>query len=469
MTFYNVVYIIYTMAFIRRIKRNNSVYLAEVENTRIGKKVKQKVIRYVGKEVNGEVVRKLSSDSISIESVKRYLDYKVLHSVAKEIGLTEILGEKTKHLLLLIYTQITSRKPIYKLPKYVEHTVLKELLGIERLIDRELYEALDELEELDFTEIESKIFEKLNLERKERKALVIDVTDTYFSGSQAEWKKRRGKDGKYKKLIQVALAVTKEEGFPIMHRLYEGNISNIKIFQDLMTESKLKRFDVIVLDRGSISYETVLDLQKIKQKVITGLRGNKRINREYLSKIDREDIYQPNCQIKLKNTVVYTKNFDFMEGKLIAVYNPELEVAKRNQAIETGTYSKEEVKFLGYSLIYHTTGLSDKEVVKIYYEKDIVEKAFREIKSSINLHPIRKYRMSHIKAHVKICYLAYALLTYIQYKLRKKNISAIDAIEKLQYAYKVELKSEKENFQWSKIVTLSKEQQTILSCLNCSG
>ena len=456
------------MAFIRKIKKQNAIYLAEVENHREGSKVKQKVIRYIGKEVNGQIVRKISSDNIEVESVKQYLDYRVLHSLAREVGLTKILGEKTKYILLLIYTQIISRKPIYKLPEYVEHTALKELLGIDKIIDKQLYEALDDLEELNFERIETEIFERLSCERKERKALVLDVTDTYFAGSQADWKARRGKDGKYDKLIQIALAVTKEEGFPIMHKIYEGNINNVKIFQDLLAESRLKRFDVIVLDRGASSYETLADLGTLNQKVIAGLRLHERIKKEYISKIDRETIYHPNYQIKLKNTQVYAMSFDFEGGKLIAVYNPELEVAKRNHAMENNTYDPEEARYMGYSIIFHTTGLPEIEVVKIYYEKDIVEKAFKELKSSINLHPIRKYRMSHIKAHVKICYMAYALLTFMQYKLRQKNLSAVESLEKLQSAYKVYLKSEKEKFNWSKIVTLSKDQKAILEILNCS-
>mgnify|MGYP005839214829 FL=1 len=202
------------------------------------------------------------------------------------MGLTKIFPEGMKHILLLIYTQITIRKPIYKLPEYVEHTALKELLGIEKIIDKQLYNAL--------------------------------------------------------------------------------------------------------------------------------------------------------------------------------------EVAKRNHAMETDTYDPKEGRYMGYSLIFHTTGLSETEVVKIYYEKDIVEKAFKELKSSINLHPIRKYRMSHIKAHIKICYMAYALLTFIQYKLRQKNLSAVEALERLQSAYKVYLRSEKERFSWSKIVTLTKDQKVILKLLNCS-
>lgn len=36
------------MSFIRKIKRGNRIYLAEVENKREGVKVRQKVIRYLG-------------------------------------------------------------------------------------------------------------------------------------------------------------------------------------------------------------------------------------------------------------------------------------------------------------------------------------------------------------------------------------------------------------------------------------
>ena len=457
------------MAFIRKIKKGNAVYLAEVKNYREEGKVKQKVIRYIGKEEDGQVIRRIRTDDIEIESVKQYLNYKVLHDIALRLNLPDILGDRYKHILLLIYTQIVNRKSLYKIPEYIELTCLKELLNIDKIIDKHLYSALDELEELDFSEIEDKIFKKLSLERKEKIALVLDVTDTYFSGSQADWKSRKGKDGKYGKLIQIALAVTKEEGFPIMHRTYEGNISNIKIFQDLLTESRLKGFEIIIIDRGMISYENLSDLRALNQKVITGIRLNKKLKIKYLSTIDREEIFQPENQIKLKNTRVYIIGFNFEDGRLIAVYNPEIEVAKRMEAMEIGdSYKPEEARYMGYSLIYHTTDLSEEEVVRSYYEKDIVEKAFKELKSSINLHPIRKYLLTHVKAHIKICYLAYAILSYMQYRLKKRNISAIYVLEKLQPVYKVVLKSTKEGFHWSKIVTLTKEQKIILDLLGCS-
>jgi transposase len=457
------------MSFIRKIKKKDAVYLAEVESYRADGKVKQRVIRYVGKEVNGQPVKRIPSDSIEITAVKQYLDYHVLHTIAERLGLPALLGEDAKRILLLVYTQLITRKPIYKLPDYVEQTALKEILGLDKLVDKQLYEALDRLEELDFALIEDRVFAALSSHRKERNAMVLDVTDTYFNGSQADWKSRKGKDGKYDKLIQIALAVTKEEGFPILHRLYEGNIGNTKIFQDTLADARLKKFDIIVLDRGMICKESIRDLIAINQKVITGLRLHNEIKTNFISTIDREQIFQPAHRVKLKNTEVYIQDFEYEAGTLLAIYNPELETAKRQHAmLNTETYKPEEAKYMGFSLIYHTTNLDNSEVVKTYYEKDIVEKAYRELKTTVNLHPIRKYRLSHIKAHVKICYLAYAILAYMQYKVKPKQISAIYALEQLQSVYKVTLESKLENLIWDKTVTLKKEQIKILSLLDCS-
>jgi len=242
------------MAFIRKIKKKNAVYLAEVESYRENGKVKQRVLRYIGKEVNGEVVRKVTTSDIEVETVKQYLDYKILHDLAGQLEMTELFGGVSKYILLLVYTQIIARKSLYKLPEHIENSVLKELLCIDKLVDKHLYEALDELEEMDFSVIEQRLFKKLSARKQEKAAIVLDITDTYFpvvrqNGNQEKEKMENTADGKYGKLIQIALAVTKEEGFPILHNIYEGNVSDIKIFQDMITSVRLQDFDVIVLDR----------------------------------------------------------------------------------------------------------------------------------------------------------------------------------------------------------------------------
>ena len=135
--------------------------------------------------------------------------------------------------------------------------------------------------------------------------------------------------------------------------------------------------------------------------------------------------------------------------------------------MEKNNYKPENARYMGYSAIYHSTGLSAKEVVKTYFERDIVEKACRQLKTSINLQPVRKYRLDRVGAHVKICYMAYAILSYIQNKVKPAKMSATTAIEILQSAYKVEIRHEEQNLRWQKVVTLKNDQKKILKLLDC--
>lgn len=137
-----------------------------------------------------------------------------------------------------------------------------------------------------------------------------------------------------------------------------------------MTEKyRLQKFNLIILDRGMISHEAIKDMLSLKQTFIAGLKKNEKLKREFLN-INREEIYQPKYQVKLKNTTVYAKSFKYNSGTLIAVYNPAIEIAKREQAMSDKNYDHEEAKYMGYSLIFHTTEILDNEVVNLYFEKD---------------------------------------------------------------------------------------------------
>lgn len=157
------------MSIIRKIKKENATYYAEVENYRQDGKVKQRVKLYIGKEVDGKPVRKVNSEQIEVTAVKQFLDYHVLHEIIVKLGLPELLGTEAKYILLLVYTQIITRKPIYRLPEYADHTALKEILKLNKSVNKNLYNALDELEELNFSTIEDNFFKLFRLvEKKER-------------------------------------------------------------------------------------------------------------------------------------------------------------------------------------------------------------------------------------------------------------------------------------------------------------
>lgn len=153
--------------------------------------------------------------------------------------------------------------------------------------------------------------------------------------------------------------------------------------------------------------------------------------------ISREEIYSPKHMVILKDTIVYAKSYKYMYGNIIVVYNPEIEVHQRNKLLSTGKNTDNEMikmKYYGYSFIFHSTDSDTAEVVKKYYEKDIVEKSFRQIKGVLSFHPIRLKLLDRVSAHLKICYLSFCILSLLKYKLRKLEISPVDALEELSSA-----------------------------------
>jgi transposase len=295
----------------------------------------------------------------------------------------------------------------------------------------------------------------------------LDVTDTYYSGSKTDSKARRGKDGKVSKLLQIGLIVTFGNGFPVLHRTYEGNISNIKTFSDLLESMAALGLQSIVMDRGFYSEENVTDLERLGIQVIVGMKQTPGIQTKLLNKIDRDEIYSADNRIGLTGTVVYGQEFPFLKGKLIVLYNPKMEVLKRDKLLEEKVPTKD-VQYVGYSLIYHNTKKDIETVVKKYFDKDIVERCFKSLKGELLLHPIRMWATNRVEAHVKICYLSLCILVLIQYKCRKLNLPAAKVLDELQYVYKVDMVHAKSNKKWSKVVTLSNQQKKILKALKCS-
>ena len=113
-----------------------------------------------------------------------------------------------------------------------------------------------------------------------------------------------------------------------------------------------------------------------------------------------------------------------------------------------------------------TRCLEKAEVVQLYFDKDLVEKAFRALKGVVKLQPIRHWLAQRVVAHVFICYLAYLLLSLLKYRLKSQGISPEDALDELETMYKVYLRDANNVFKISRVVTLSKRQETILKAVD---
>ena len=448
------------MVFIRKKKVGKNVYLVKVESYRKDGKIKQRVIEYLGKEINGQPVKKVFANKIQVQSVKQSLDVLAIDKIAEDLDIKEL---DNPYVLSLIYSQLLENKSINKLESWMKYTEIPYLLGFDKVSVKKLYESLADVDDADFEKVNDKMFSVFNKYEDISKATIIDVTDTYFAGSNINIKKRKGKDDKVSKLTQIGLAVSFDNGFPIFHKQYHGNLSGMDIFKDMSIELKNKGISSMIMDRGMLSKENIEMALELKFQIIAGLRKNSTLIKDFIEPIKREDIYSAKCRVPLKKTTVFIKELDYLDGKLIVVYNPELEYVKKEINFEKELESNFDI---GYSLIYHNTKYSSAEVVKRYYDKEMVERAFKQLKGVLSLRPIRVWLSNHVTGHIKICYLAYAILSLMNYKLKKLDISAVDALESLKYGYKVTLKDSTSNHEWSIHVPLEPKQKKILKKLN---
>lgn len=492
------------MSFIRKFKKNGRVYLAEVESKRIDGKVVQRFIRHVGREADGKTLLSSSVSDITIDKVKLHGPLLVLNHIAREIGLSEVLGDYGDELLSLVYAHCLDYKSINHMTSWFERTDLNMILNLEELTEKRLLQALDSLEQQNLEELQRRIFENVCKRYDiDTKGMVYDVTNTYLYGkkcSLGKWGK--DKDGILgRPLIQIGLGVTQKEGIPLFHKTYEGNIHDSRTFRDAITyfvDYRIKE-GLAIFDRGIPSELICEEITALKWKILCGLPAKDGLKRFVRPVLKKELFLKLKHRVRLGGTIFYvvTKPYSFgaTRGTLAICFNErkkndlkesrydEIENARNqialNKPIKEGLemlFSKnghliparlaEEEELDGYSFIFTTALLSPSEMVRLYFEKDLVEKAFQSLKGVVRLRPIRHWLYNRVVAHVFICYLAYLLLSLLKLRLKKLGLSPVAALQELDTLYKVYLRDSRKGFQLSRMVALTRMQEKIVRTID---
>jgi len=498
------VYISHYMSFIRKIRKGDRVYLAEVESQRVEGKVVQRFIRYVGKEADGRTILSTSLSDAEVEAVKLYGPLLVLHHLATEINLPEQLGDYSQEILSLVYAHCLDYRSLNYMPSWFARTDLNFLLDLEGLTERRLVGALNHLESLDAEAWQRCLFEAVCRQYRLRPSGVIyDVTNTYLYGRHCPL----GKPGhdkeevKGRPLIQVGLGVTQAEGLPLFHKVFDGNVHDARTLQDLVT--RFATYDLgpglFIYDRGITSGRNLQDIKRLHWDTLCGVPLNETLKKFWRPYADPHQLMQLPYRQRVGSTVFYTclrpYQLDGVRGHLALCLNerhqrdahesrrdeilyaqgllaqgksikPGLErfFDARGQLLPAVLAQAEE--FDGYSCIFSTRSLPQDQMLSLYFDKDLVEKAFHTLKGITQLRPVRHWLAEHVHAHVFICYLAYLLLSLLRYRLRRTEFTAEGALLELGTMYKVYLRDPKRGFKLSRVVALTKKQETILKAID---
>jgi transposase len=493
------------MSFIRKIKKDGAIYLAEVENVWVDGTCRQRHLRYIGKEVDEKTILSASISNVEIEDVKIHGPLLVLNHIASEIGLSRFLGEYGEEILSMVYAHCLDYKSLKKMEQWFEGTDLNRMLSLECLTEKRLLNALDSLEQKDSQRLQKELFEAVKKKyRLKTSGVLYDVTNTYLYGKQCPLGKLgHDKEGvKGRPLIQVGLGVTKAEGIPMFHKVFDGNIHDAKTLQDLITSFRQYRVHsgLIIYDRGIMSAQNVRDIKELNWNTLCGLPLHGKLKEFLRSLIAQKEFIQIENRIRLNKTIFYVVSAPYeiggISGIIAVCFNEQHrkdlresrydEILNAQQLLSKGKTIKpgltkcfnkdgslikkklqEAEEFDGFSCIFSTQkGFSKQQMVRLYFNKDLVEKAFRTLKGITRLQPIRMWLYNRVTAHVFLCYLAYLLLSLLQYQLRKINMSAEEALTELATMYKVYLKDPKKGFRIGRTVTLTKKQEVILRTIS---
>ena len=268
------------MSFTGPSKRGDKVYLAEVENVRIDGKVVQRHICYVGREADGKTVVSASLSEAEIEQVKVYGPLLVLHHLAKKIGLPERLGPYSPEILSMVYAHCLAYRSLNHMPKWFERTALNLLLNLDGLTEKRLLNALDHLDDMDAEAFQRGMFQELcRLYRLRPSGVIYDVTNTYLYGRNCPMGKpghdKEGGNGR--PLVQIRLAATQKEGFPLFHKVFDGNVHDARTLSDLLTLFGTYRLDtgLFVYDCGITLKRKVEQMKKFQWDTLCGVPINR--------------------------------------------------------------------------------------------------------------------------------------------------------------------------------------------------
>ena len=122
--------------------------------------------------------------------------------------------------------------------------------------------------------------------------------------------------------------------------------------------------------------------------------------------------------------------------------------------------------FDGYSSIFPICPLPAEEMLSLYFNKDLIEKAFQSLKGITQLRSVRHWLRERVRAHVFLCYPAYLLLPLLRYHLRDTDFTPDRAPDELSALYKVYPRDSQKRFRVSQTVPLTKTQETIIKAVD---
>ncbi|MDO8873372.1 MAG: IS1634 family transposase [Methanoregula sp.] len=350
------------------------------------------------------------------------------------------------------------------------------------------------------------------LPKDDSEVVAYDMTSVIVYGNTCPFVKKghNAEEGKHQQ-INLSVLVSKYDQHPLAQRVHPGNHSSMTTMQELIP--RLSDFAIkegtIIWDRGNTSQKTVTALEKHDWKVICGvpkissdakkmvqnvdipgtqenLVPCKNIGELYAVKI-RAQLYGKEREAVVYRNVTKAAGCLVKRNRAIHEISGELNKLKKNIDVKTQELLRNKISKIlegrksffiitmpsdgkivdfewklntdrmeealamdGKYLVYSTDeSYSAPEVVRLYLEKDFVEKFFQIVKVDEDMKPVRHRLENRVRAYFFVCTLAYRLLSALRWMIvsadsKNASIGLKDFLKKLRQIDRLEVDLGKE-------------------------
>ncbi len=420
------------MSFIRYKKFGNIEYAYEITAYWDSKEKKSRQhSKYLGIVVDKKAKIFKKKEKKQYEEEKLILDFGdtyILNEFMKKTKIRDLLfkvfGEKAEYLLALIYYRLCYPSAMMYAKTWYQGSYARI---ISKDIDLSSQRISDFLKVIGEEHFQREYFKNhISLLAKTNEGIIIDATSMpnqiHFPFNTWGYN-----DGGIDKQIRFLFVIDKKSSLPLYFRYLPGNIVDVSSLTTTIEE--LKKYDIkssfALVDAGFYSEDNIKKLYTDKIDFLTRLPAKRTLYKDLVREA-MPDIEAFKNAVKYGDRVLFVKQkkVDLFgnEGYAHIVLDPERKGRETKKllinAIEDKESDEENVEFellkSGAMILVSSFEIDKKEVVPLYYMRQIVEKLIGFAKDDLDLIPLRVHREETLRGYLLLIFITLTVFTLLK-------------------------------------------------------
>lgn len=426
-------------------RQSQTELFAEIEPSKKGRKPKKDI-----KDI-------LPTSEVSLDDIeeeKRIIEGvdDIAGQAYNELGYDKILARGSSKLLKdLVITRIVFPYSKHRLWKLLFEQFDKDydLNSIYRVMDQ-IHPKINKIKQLTCAKTQSLM--------PSADVVLFDVTTLHFESVDADELREFGYSKNFRfNTTQVVLALaTNEHGLPIGYELFKGNeaevktliasinkwkeLFNIKQVTFVADRAMFSRDNLELMDANGYKYVVAAKLRKLPKSMQDKILDEKNYRIDFTNKDVAwigEFTQEGNRKLITTYTPSRARNDKNKRKQILEAIKPKTgsasklikNGAKKYVKVEAGQTSLDEAKITKdqmwdgmHGIITNIHDKHAKELLAKYHSLWHIEEAFRINKHNLKMRPIYHWTEKRIESHVALCYMSFAVLKLIQYKVELTQI-----------------------------------------------